>query len=178
MESYWASPSVEDQHTGANYFSRRMGINRWKEILHCLDCDLLVLCDLVNERIQKYWNCSFDVSFDETMSPWQGRRNPHHVHIPGKPYENGIKEKKREKKKEKKKKKKRRKEEKKKRRKKKKKRKRRKINKEKKRRREEKRKKEERRRKKKKEERKKKEEKENNSSIQRLTNSHTFLWSL
>jgi len=68
-----------------------MGKSRWLEILGSLDFSSGFLMKLLQKKVQALWNCGTDVAADESMIPYRGRRNPHHVYIPNKPHPNGIK---------------------------------------------------------------------------------------
>ena len=68
-----------------------MTLERFKEIFRCLDMDVDEAVQLVNETSQELWNCSVFISSDESMVAHQGRNNPHHLFIKGKPHPNGVK---------------------------------------------------------------------------------------
>jgi len=57
----------------------------------CLDYDLDWLLSEINTTIQENWMPTTKISQDESMAPHEGKNNPHHVHIKGKPHDNGIK---------------------------------------------------------------------------------------
>jgi hypothetical protein len=68
-----------------------MSLTRFKEVLSSLDFSLPEFVELIRSRVQELWKPSTHLSLDESMAPFQGRMNPHHLFVPRKPHPHGLK---------------------------------------------------------------------------------------
>jgi len=89
LAKYWKPHSVNENH-GSFFIKKRMGKDRFLEILRCLDFGPDFLLEEIVKVFQESWSCSRDLASDESISPFQGL-SPHHMYIPNKPWPNGTK---------------------------------------------------------------------------------------
>ena len=77
-----------------NFVRKTMSRDEWEWHWKCLrmpENDLISLEDKLNDRIPKIWMPANASAVDESVNPYKGRKNPHHIHIPRKPKGNGLK---------------------------------------------------------------------------------------
>lgn len=90
LDDYWVTPT-SDQCGHGQWFGARMSKRKYSEMFRCLDLDINQWLELLNQEFIGKKPITKLVSVDETMVPFRGRGNPHHIFIPRKPHPHGLK---------------------------------------------------------------------------------------
>jgi Transposase IS4 len=92
FKDLWATDTVcgTTHHYAINAFTRDRAQLLYR-CLRCTEAEVERIQDLLNRAVGDAWEFGNIFTVDESMNPYKGRNNPHHVFIPRKPHPNGTK---------------------------------------------------------------------------------------